>query len=188
MEDVFVPNERTFTFFVSKTFHPSPLSLLPRGMFALSVSAVTIGIARAAIESLVELAATKNAAGTRVLMRESPDVQLAVAQADGLCSAARAYVREISGEIWRTCMDGGSPSLEQRLRLRAASVTAPQLCSQAVDLVWRAAGPASIRESNVLERCFRDVHAATQHVAVSDAMLYDTGRGLLGLEPHIQPL
>ena len=185
MEDVFVPDERAFSFFVSPTFHPGPLSLLPRTMFALSVSAVTIGIARAALQALKEIASTKKTAG--VLLRERADVQLAAAQAEGLLGAARAYVREMSGEVWRACVGGTGPSLTERLQLRAASVISPQLCAQAVDLAWKAGGAASIRESYVLERCFRDVHAATQHLGVGEPVLLDTGRGLLGLDPEIVP-
>jgi alkylation response protein AidB-like acyl-CoA dehydrogenase len=53
--------------------------------------------------------------------------------------------------------------------------------------MWKAGGASSIRESNLIERCFRDVHTATQHLGVSEMMLYDTGRGFLGLEPQIVP-
>jgi alkylation response protein AidB-like acyl-CoA dehydrogenase len=77
--------------------------------------------------------------------------------------------------------------VDERLRLRAASVVAPELCAQAVDIVWKAAGAGAIRESSVIERCFRDAHAATQHVGVSEMMLTDTGRALLGLDPQLVP-
>jgi hypothetical protein len=34
-----------------------------------------------------------------------------------------------------------------------------------------------------LERCFRDVHAATQHIAVATSNYELAGRVLLGLDP-----
>jgi alkylation response protein AidB-like acyl-CoA dehydrogenase len=187
LDDVFIPSEHSFTFFVSETFYPGPLALLPRTMFALSVSAVTLGIARGALERFAALAATAKAPGLSVPLCQRPDVQLAVARAEALIGAAHAYVRETSGSVWQTCREGERPSVKQRLRLRAASVVAPQMCADAVDVIWKAAGALAIREAHTLERDFRDIHAATQHLGVSEALLYDTGRGLLGLEPQIVP-
>ena len=51
--------------------------------------------------------------------------------------------------------------------------------SQAVDLLYTAAGASSLYTSCSLERAFRDVHAITQHVGE----LETTGRVLFGLEP-----
>jgi alkylation response protein AidB-like acyl-CoA dehydrogenase len=185
LHDVFVPRERAFAFFVSTPFDSGPLSLLPRTMFAIAISAVTLGIARNAVDAMVRLASETRVAGT--LLRERVEVQLAAAKAEALAGAARAYVRQTSDDVWQACLRGEEPTVEQRLRLRAASVAAPRMCAEAVDLVWKAAGAASIRESYVIERCFRDVHAATQHLGVSEMIEIDTGRGLLGVEPQVLP-
>jgi alkylation response protein AidB-like acyl-CoA dehydrogenase len=187
IDNRFVPAERAFTFFVSKTYHAGPLALLPRSIFAAAIGAVTIGIARGAVDAFVELAATRKAPTTSVLMREHPSAQLAVAHASALVNAARALLREASMDVWDACVRGVAPPVESRLKLRGATVLVPQLCAQAVDLIWRAAGPAAIRESGVIERCFRDIHAATQHLGVSEPMLVDTGRALLGLDPQLVP-
>jgi hypothetical protein len=44
-------------------------------------------------------------------------------------------------------------------------------------------GSASIFEKHPLERCFHDVHAATQHGAVAPKGLEVAGRVFLGMEP-----
>lgn len=44
-------------------------------------------------------------------------------------------------------------------------------------------GGSSIYESSLLQRCFRNVHTVTQHIAVAPDNLEDVGRVVFGLEP-----
>jgi len=53
----------------------------------------------------------------------------------------------------------------------------------AVDLLYRLAGSTAIFQSSALERCFRDVHTAAQHLQVQEARWETTGRVLMGLAP-----
>ena len=70
--------------------------------------------------------------------------------------------------------------------MRLASYQATGNAIEAVDLMHALAGGASLFEGNRLERCFRDVHAAGQHIAVSTvSTLEPVGRVLLGLEPGV---
>jgi indole-3-acetate monooxygenase len=85
--------------------------------------------------------------------------------------------------MWRTVKRGKPPTLEQRAHVRMACVNAGESAAAAVDLVWGLAGSRAIFEDAGLERRFRDVHAATQHVALSPRTLEMAGRVLLGLEP-----
>jgi hypothetical protein len=48
--------------------------------------------------------------------------------------------------------------------------------------VQRLAGGSAIYESSPIERRFRDMHAATQHMLIGPATWELTGRSLLGLE------
>jgi hypothetical protein len=50
-----------------------------------------------------------------------------------------------------------------------------------VDLMFNAAGTTSIYASSRLERCFRDVHVATQHIAVAPSNIEMVGQYFLGL-------
>ena len=50
------------------------------------------------------------------------------------------------------------------------------------DFAYNAAGGASLRDG-ALQRCFRDIHAATQHARVSSGYLREAGRELVGAVP-----
>ena len=65
-----------------------------------------------------------------------------------------------------------------------ACVNSGASAAEAVDIVYKLMGSSSIFEQHPIERCFRDVHAATQHMAVSWKRLEVAGRVLLGQEPR----
>ena len=73
--------------------------------------------------------------------------------------------------------------LEDRAAVRIASLTATGNCVAAVDLLYKLAGSTAIFQSSPLERCFRDVHTAAQHLQVQEGRWETTGRVLFGLEP-----
>ena len=47
----------------------------------------------------------------------------------------------------------------------------------------KSGGGVSLREGP-LQRCYRDIHAATQHILLSDQIMQDAGRVLLGMAPE----
>jgi len=67
--------------------------------------------------------------------------------------------------------------------MRLGNVTAVKLALQAVDLVADAAGMNSAQTSCPIERCWRDVHTASQHVLLNIARFEVVGRVLFGLDP-----
>jgi alkylation response protein AidB-like acyl-CoA dehydrogenase len=77
----------------------------------------------------------------------------------------------------------GEAGMKYRAGLRLACTQAALNAAQAVDLMFEAGGATSVYTSSPLERCFRDVHAAMQHIAVSSSSLELSGRVLLGLDP-----
>jgi alkylation response protein AidB-like acyl-CoA dehydrogenase len=83
---------------------------------------------------------------------------------------------------------GAAPNVDDQVRLRLAYVTAAENFARAVDLVRNAAGMNAIALGSALERCWRDAHAVTQHVAISPSHLERLGRITLGLDAGPGPI
>jgi alkylation response protein AidB-like acyl-CoA dehydrogenase len=184
--DVFVPEERSFLPFFQKPHFDGPLYRLPITFFAVSLPCVALGIARAAIDEFLDLAKTKAPAriGQRTGLIDKPRMQLAVAQAEALAGSARAYLFEAVQEMWERVNAGDDVSMEQRAKTRIATCNAAVASAQAVDLMYNAGGGTSIYNRSILQRCLRDVHAATQHAGVNLDNMEDAGRVLFGLQPN----
>jgi alkylation response protein AidB-like acyl-CoA dehydrogenase len=189
VEDVFVPAAFTFDFRNASARPLDPLAALPVfSRLGATLSAVALGIARRAREELVALARTKVAMMSAKPLRETARVQADVARAYALLDAGRAHLAHVAGGIFARIERGDAASLEDQARLRLSYVSATEHAAQAVDLMRNAAGMNSVVAGNALERCWRDVHALTQHLAVSSAHHERVGKALLGVEIGPGPL
>ncbi len=163
--DVLVPPDRLF----SLTAPPNADGLLYRfpvlSLLALGIGAVALGIARAAIEALSELAGSKRNPATGQWLAEKPATRIALAGAEALRAGGLSYLRSQVAEMTGHTREAAA-STTQRAALRLAIMTATRNAARAVDLAYDAGGGSSIRENNPLQRCFRDVHVATQHAMV----------------------
>lgn len=182
--ELFVPEEHTISAFAAKQIHPGALYATPMiTIFAASIPCVSLGIARAAIDAFIELAEAKTPMGSAVKLRDKATAQADLGRAEALLRSGRAFLREAIQEIWDEAAAGGTPTLHQRAIGRLAAAKAAEASVQAVDLLFNAAGGSALFESNPLERCFRDVHATTQHIGTNANNFELAGRVLLGLDP-----
>lgn len=162
-----------------------PLYAVPMtSTFVSCIATVALGIARAAIEALREIAVSKITAGSSTPLRDKPLAQADMAHAEALLRSGRAYLFHELGVMWKDAQSGASISMEQRAHVRLAAVHATRSAIQAVDIMYQLGGGASLFQGGRLDRCFRDVHAAGQHLAVSPlSNLEPIGRVLFGLPP-----
>lgn len=184
VKDLFVPEERAIDAFTAKPVRPGTLFAAPFiTVFQMALASVPLGIARAAIDGFAALAEGKTPIGSSSRLREKASAQADVGKAEALLRSARAFLVESLHTIWDTVASGQMPSLPQRAVARLAAAQAAAASAQAVDLVYNAAGGTALYESNPIERCFRDVHATTQHVGIASVNFEISGRVLLGLDP-----
>lgn len=189
VDDLFVPAERSVWFSSDPVRRGGALYAFPVfGLLALGIAAVALGIARGAIDDLLELAGAKVPTGSRRPLAERSATQATVAQATALVAAAHAHLRATVDEVWRTATSGGAVTLEQRARLRLAATQTVRDAARAVDLAYECGGATSIYADSALQRRFRDVHVATQHILVAPATYELAGRVLLGLPADTEML
>jgi alkylation response protein AidB-like acyl-CoA dehydrogenase len=182
--DVFVPKGYSAPAFSPGIVQPGTLYRVPQlSLFTVALAAVVLGIARGAIDAFQELAMAKTPLRSTTLLRELPAVQATIARAESLVRAARAVLVEAIRTQWEHIEAGLPPSMEDRAGIRLACTYGAEACADAVDLVHAAAGASAIQESVRIARCFRDIHAATQHVGLSIYNYEAAGRVVLGLDP-----
>ncbi|MEI7711475.1 MAG: acyl-CoA dehydrogenase family protein [Rhodospirillales bacterium] len=147
-------------------------------------AANALGIARGAIDTLTEIAATEASTLSPNLLRDRPRVQERLAEAEAIVNASRAYVFDAVGRLWDTLCAGEQPTDRMVAQARLALVHAMHESVRAVDKVFHAAGTNAIYTRLPLERAFRDIHVALQHGAALPSYFESAGKVLLGLKPN----
>lgn len=183
VEDVFVPHRFTFDFRAKGSKAFDALAELPTfSRLGATLAAVAVGIARRAIDELTELVRTKPAMMSTTPLRDTPRVQTELARAHALVDGAEAHLEHVAGRIFARVEAGGVPSLEELARLRLAYVAAVEHATEAVDRMHDLAGMHAVGLGHPIDRCFRDAHVLTQHLAISPAHYERVGKALLGLD------
>lgn len=183
IKELFIPAER-----VVATDAPArlgdPLYRFPlMALMDSLMAAVPLGIARAAIDAFIAIAGTKVSHGSTTAAANKPMVQADVGRAEAVLQAARAWLYASVAQAWADVQAGRMPPDRQLALLRLARAQALTAGVQAVDLIYGAAGSASVYSNGLIDRCFRDVHVAAQHTALHPANYEVCGAVLLGLPP-----
>lgn len=183
VDDVLVPAERTMAF----DFVPWPAGDLwripPLSLLFGPLAAVPLGIARAAVDELVDLASAKTPYRSARRLADRDVIQAMVARAEAAVRSARHFLLGAMAELRDAARREEGATLHQRAVLRLACVNASRAAVEAVDLCYEAGGTTSLFTANRLNRLWRDVHAARQHVVLAHSGWETVGRVLLGLEP-----
>lgn len=179
--DAFVPEGRSVVL-GGRPRETGPLYQFPTlALLALGVCGVGLGIARRALDEFVALAGGKVPTGSARTLANRPVVQRQVGEAEAALRSARAFVFESIASAWAIACEGRPLPAEPRVELRLAAANAAWRAAQAVDWVYHAGGGTAVYTSSPLQRCFRDVHVATQHIMVAQPIFEVVGRSMLGL-------
>jgi indole-3-acetate monooxygenase len=183
VNDVFVPAARTLSFH-EPPVEPGPLYAMPTiALFGTALAAVSLGIARHAIDILLELALARTTGRSRGgALREDATAQMNVGQAEALLRSGRAFLYETLQDAWQVVSAGHALSPAQRAMLWLASTHAANAAKQATELMFSAGSSASPYASNGLERCVRDIHTSAQHICVTPGNYQMAGQAFLGLD------
>ena len=183
VDDLFVPEERTFSAAERRARVTGPVNSIPGfDLAGCGFACVGLGVARAAIDALIELALAKTPRFATTLLRERPLVQAQVGEAEAVLRSGRAFLFEVAGRMAEDAAAGQPITAAQRAELRLAMTHAAQGAARATHLMSVAAGTTSIFTASPLERYARDAEVVTRHVQLQYPNYEAVGRTLLGLE------
>jgi 3-hydroxy-9,10-secoandrosta-1,3,5(10)-triene-9,17-dione monooxygenase len=191
IKDVFVPHHRSVRpeLLASGNEAPgalindSPVYRLPAfSAFGFALASVPLGAARAALDQFT--AGTRKRASTFSASRlaELAPVQLRVAEAAAHIAFAETAYHVAVQELVALTEAREAISHDIKLRWKRDLAFAVTLCKRGVESILAASGGGGLSAGNALQRHFRDVFAASSHIALTwdvQASLY--GRHALGV-------
>lgn len=183
VDDIFVPAERTFSLedsdHIDRPLYRMPLA----ATLGAWCAAICLGIARAAIDALLDLGSSKVPVDPGPGLRDRPAVQAMVASSTAALEAARLLLRDALGDLWTACSRGTPVTDIQRARMWGSIVHAAQIAKTTVTSMYEAAGASALYIDCPIERAHRDIHAVMQHIVLQHFWLEQAGRVRLGLKP-----
>ncbi|WP_420624841.1 acyl-CoA dehydrogenase family protein [Candidatus Poriferisodalis sp.] len=145
------------------------------GLLALPIGAIALGMARACVDEVIEVAKAKVPQGSRRTLGQRPALHSAVAVADTEVRAARTLLYTTIDAAWDRAQHTLA-DIATRRDLRTATVHAMQTSVRVIESMNTAVGGAAIFESSPLQRHLRDVHTASAHFMVAMPVMEVAGR------------
>ncbi len=145
-----------------------------------------LGIARRALAEFAILAAQKKRPPSGTLNRNTA-LQRDFAQWTAQYKAARAFAHDAFTRLYEATRDGRPSTHAMQADCRVAATNAVYMASDVARSVYLASGSEGLRNGSVIQRCFRDAHAASQHMFTAEHTYVDAGRiylGTAGLTPN----
>lgn len=148
-------------------------------------AAVNLGIAKAALNILVDMGGVGNATqGTsRLADRSYYRIDLGRAQAKFL--SARSFYYETTESAWDTLARGDDLDVKQTNLLRLGATNAAHACAEVVDKAYKLAGMSAVFSNNRLQLLVRDAMVVTQHATLSEATYDSAGAIFAGVSPSV---
>ncbi|MCA2219572.1 acyl-CoA dehydrogenase family protein [Jidongwangia harbinensis] len=178
-EDVFVPGSMSNLLFAPNRLDrpayrlPAPNQLFP------GCAAVLIGMAEAAIDELIAVAAVKKGFDG-VPLAEKDHVAIAVGRALAQVAAARALLLSTQRELDRTVAAGAETTEAQRAAVRGAMCHVTETARAVLTSMYELGSSEPLYRTSRLGRIFRDGMAAAQAANLSTTQWTIPGRLALG--------
>ena len=112
-------------------------------------------------------------------------MQARIAEAASCVEFAETVIRRDWQTLEANVQAGEFPSMETKLRWKRNVAFATGLAVRAIDALMPAAGAGGLKTDLPLQRQFRDIHAASSHIALTwDVHAAAYGQSALGLQPQ----
>ena len=149
------------------------------GLALIGHAGFALGVARRAVDEVTVIARTKQRLGATTRIADRERFQFELGRSDAALRAARAFVYDCFGEAQADLDRGNDLTTAGFVRLRQATTYATHVAVDVTRFAYSFAGTDPIRSTSALGRCFRDIHAASQHLVVDDVTLVLAGQSLI---------
>jgi len=188
LEDYFIPEEHTITSLfrwpgAPQLKLPVPYRFGGSSLYASGFACVALGNARGMLDDFIDLSKRKVPRWGKNPLADNMIVQVAVAECDTKLESARVYLVQNLRDIEAaTARRQSGPTLDERMKIRAAGTYALRLTTGVVNQLYEMAGTTAIFDGNPFERRFRDAHTISQHAQGRISHMETVGKHLLGIE------
>lgn len=124
-----------------------------------------LGVARHALDELAALAPRKRRGSSSTALADDAHVQYEAGRAEAALQSARAFALDVVGAAWDEVVAGDQLSPAGAGRIALAVRQSMVAAKDAVDTAFTLAGASAVYDDQPLQRCFRDIHTAGQHLA-----------------------
>jgi indole-3-acetate monooxygenase len=157
----------------------------PIALQAQTHSVVNIGLARAALDALIEMSgATKIIRGApRLADRAYYRTELAKGEAQ--LRSARSFFYETAEKAWDLLLRENKLPVEMQNLVRLSATFAAHTCADVIQRAYRVAGISAIHKSHPLQRILRDSIVVTQHAMLSELNYESAGAIFAGVPPGV---
>ncbi|CAN5155763.1 flavin-dependent monooxygenase [soil metagenome] len=182
VDKVVVPEEWTFVRGGPSSLDTPLYAYSTLALAAQVLAVVGLGVARAALDELIELAGGRTSITGAPTLADRAYVQADLAKAEAALRSARAFFYEITEEAYATLVAGDVLSMDTRALLRLASTNAARVGADVTQAVYRLCGTTGIATDHPIARHMQDAMIVPQHAFLSDGTWQNAGKVLLGLE------
>lgn len=164
IEDAFVPDHRVHPLTSGSEVSDAPLYRIPfSALFGYSLTAPIIGMAQGALDAHIDwtINRSRKASGAKVAAEVFSQIRVAEAAHD--IDASRIQMLNTFTEMLQCVGNGDDVPYEMRARARRDQVLGTRSAVDAIDRVFVNSGAHAIHQDSVIQRFWRDAHAASLH-------------------------
>lgn len=178
LTDVFIPEAMTWKA-PPKVVRGGPRYSIKTPQAMLAVFA--LGLARRSLDEITTQAISKMRPGSKSAVAARPYFQHVLGEAEIRLTSARAGLFQLVDQMWTSALTNGSIPTELHLRLSAMPAFVHGVASDITATALRFGGSSASRSDNILQRNFRDMAVAAQHIQASEQAYEPLGRFVLGI-------
>ncbi|WP_375399894.1 acyl-CoA dehydrogenase family protein [uncultured Amnibacterium sp.] len=176
LDEQFVPDDMAW---------PMPPAILrggPRYRIKIpqaTLSAFALGIARRSIDEIALQSRAKLRPGSTTAVAARPYFHHQLGEFEMRLAAARAGLFQLVEQLWEAARSGGAIPPDLDMRLTATPAYVHSVAADITSAAFRFGGSGAARLDNVLQRNFRDMAVAAQHIQASEQAYEALGRYVL---------